>query len=281
MRVVEYQLQGSACIRAIGGDQEPIWSIADGKSKIPLYRLRTRANTMTTPFAPLTDDEHQELDHFLMDEANAPDGMTFDILDGYMHAIAIGPTTLMPQQWMPGIWGEGKEMMPPVESIEKLNRILGLIMRHFNGIIAAIEDEPRDIYPVWCTHEYRGKEYDDAEGWAYGFTEGVKLCRDAWEPLLQTPEGLDWYRPIGLLGEDDFDPEQDNLTKTPAKRAKLALQIPEAVVRMYEYWLPYRMAVYERHVAKTMQPKVGRNAPCPCGSGNKFKKCCGAAANLH
>ena len=22
-------------------------------------------------------------------------------------------------------------------------------------------------------------------------------------------------------------------------------------------------------------PKVGRNAPCPCGSGQKFKKCCG------
>ena len=21
-------------------------------------------------------------------------------------------------------------------------------------------------------------------------------------------------------------------------------------------------------------PKVGRNEPCPCGSGNKYKKCC-------
>ena len=26
------------------------------------------------------------------------------------------------------------------------------------------------------------------------------------------------------------------------------------------------------------QPKVGRNAPCPCGSGKKFKKCCGINA---
>jgi SEC-C motif-containing protein len=25
-----------------------------------------------------------------------------------------------------------------------------------------------------------------------------------------------------------------------------------------------------------MQPKVGRNDPCTCGSGRKFKKCCGA-----
>jgi SEC-C motif-containing protein len=26
------------------------------------------------------------------------------------------------------------------------------------------------------------------------------------------------------------------------------------------------------------EPKVGRNDPCPCGSGKKFKKCCGASA---
>jgi uncharacterized protein YecA (UPF0149 family) len=26
------------------------------------------------------------------------------------------------------------------------------------------------------------------------------------------------------------------------------------------------------------QPKVGRNEPCPCGSGKKYKKCHGGAA---
>jgi SWIM/SEC-C metal-binding protein len=25
---------------------------------------------------------------------------------------------------------------------------------------------------------------------------------------------------------------------------------------------------------KALTPKVGRNDPCPCGSGHKFKKCC-------
>jgi preprotein translocase subunit SecA len=27
------------------------------------------------------------------------------------------------------------------------------------------------------------------------------------------------------------------------------------------------------------QEKVGRNDPCPCGSGKKYKKCCGASVN--
>ena len=30
------------------------------------------------------------------------------------------------------------------------------------------------------------------------------------------------------------------------------------------------------HTLRRASPKVGRNDPCPCGSGKKFKKCCGA-----
>ncbi len=26
---------------------------------------------------------------------------------------------------------------------------------------------------------------------------------------------------------------------------------------------------------RTVENKIGRNAPCPCGSGKKYKKCCG------
>lgn len=35
---------------------------------------------------------------------------------------------------------------------------------------------------------------------------------------------------------------------------------------------------YHHHALKPLTreaPKVGRNDPCPCGSGIKFKKCCG------
>lgn len=35
--------------------------------------------------------------------------------------------------------------------------------------------------------------------------------------------------------------------------------------------------IASQHLQKAMArrpPKVGRNDPCPCGSGKKFKKCC-------
>ena len=43
-----------------------------------------------------------------------------------------------------------------------------------------------------------------------------------------------------------------------------------------------RKALYKEQKLSTTivntQPKVGRNDPCPCGSGKKYKKCCGRAA---
>jgi hypothetical protein len=38
-------------------------------------------------------------------------------------------------------------------------------------------------------HEYRGREYDDAEWWAMGFVDGMKLCQSDRKPLLDTPQG--------------------------------------------------------------------------------------------
>ncbi len=35
----------------------------------------------------------------------------------------------------------------------------------------------------------------------------------------------------------------------------------------YDDWTPEQPYV-------NTQPKVGRNDPCPCGSGKKYKKCC-------
>jgi uncharacterized protein YchJ len=39
-----------------------------------------------------------------------------------------------------------------------------------------------------------------------------------------------------------------------------------------------REARYRKHSSsiKVATPKVGRNDPCICGSGKRYKKCCGA-----
>jgi uncharacterized protein len=59
------------------------------------------------------------------------------------------------------------------------------------------------------------------------------------------------------------------------------MQMIDNVVDMYFHWLEIRHAQFGREPATPPKTKVGRNELCPCGSGLKFKKCCGSPAKLH
>jgi len=53
--------------------------------------------------------------------------------------------------------------------------------------------------------------------------------------------------------------------------------LPQAVTDIYRFWHIKRSAGTQRRNG----PKVGRNDPCPCGSGKKFKQCCGSPEKLN
>ena len=259
---------------AKAAEPELLKALAQGK-------IKPTAQEVQDMMAPLSDEELEELDQFLLYGVDNDEAMTLDTLDGYLHAIAIGPQIVMPSQWLPKVWGENSTMMPPMVNIDQLNHIMGLVMRHYNSIIYGFEHKPPLMAPYWDTYEYNIGEFEEADGWAYGFTEGVALKRAAWKPLFDSPLGQQWYRPIGLLGEEAFSADQDELTNTPEQREQLALQIEDSLVNIHAFWLPLREAIHERETAQRLRIKVGRNDPCPCGSGKKFKKCCGSASELH
>lgn len=233
---------------------------------------------------PLSPDEIDELDRFLVSDVTSDETMMLDALDGYLTAIVLGPTTLEFGKWFPGIWGPSQDDLPNFKSMEEARHIIDLVVRLMNGIIWDLEDNPDAFAPIFDISEYRGREFADAETWAYGFLCGINLCRKDWQPLFDDPKGVKVLRPIHLLGSDDVTPEEVALTNTLEQREELSKQIPASVAWIYRFWLPYHQAVVERMVATTLQrelPMIDLNEPCPCGSGKHYKRCCGAAAILH
>lgn len=63
-------------------------------------------------------------------------------------------------------------------------------------------------------------------------------------------------------------------------------EVTPALARLHDFWREQRMQspatrTPNEPVVRTI-PKIGRNAPCPCGSGRKYKKCCGSGSTtLH
>jgi len=237
-----------------------------------------RVNSLS---APLSEDELDELEHILLYDIEADEGMTLDMLDGYLHAIVMGPEIIMPQKWLPNVWGQEEDASPAFSDLEQFNHFISLVMRHYNSIVAAFESNPPDPMPLWSVRLTDMGEFEDAETWAYGFCEGIKLNPTAWQALFDDPKGKEVFRPIGLLGEEDYTADQDDMIRTPEQRHALSLQIPDSLRSIHAFWSPLRQAIVERQTSQRLRSKVGRNEPCPCGSGKKFKKCCGMPSELH
>jgi uncharacterized protein len=222
---------------------------------------------------PLSDKEFDELDQFLLSDRCADDGMTMDSLHGYLTAIAIGPEEIPMAEWLPRVWGSFGAEGPKFKNDKEAQRITSLIARFMNEVMITFEVAPKEYEPLYCEQDINGKPLIDAEGWAWGFWEGMDLRAEAWEPIWES-NLADIMEPVYLLGAEEIEEGEMALVDTPDKRHRLALEMEAAIPHIWKFWQPLRKSAVS--TVQREAPKVGRNDPCPCGSGKKFKKCCGA-----
>jgi uncharacterized protein len=114
------------------------------------------------------------------------------------------------------------------------------------------------------------------ELWIEGFEKAVALRPAAWKKLLDAD--VDTAAPMsGMLlladiarGEKEVEGRDRILAAAPDK-------IADWVVILNEWRLANTEPVQgiDPRVVTSPRKKVGRNEPCPCGSGKKYKKCCG------
>jgi uncharacterized protein len=221
---------------------------------------------------PLSEKEFNELDQFLLSDRSPEDAMTMDTLHGFLTAIAIGPETIMPAEWLPKIWGESGEA-PKWKNPKEADRVLELIMRFMNEVLVTFEVAPKEFEPLFCELEHGESTVMDAEAWCWGFWEGMELRPGSWDPIWSS-DLAPLMRPIYLLGADEIEEAELVEVDDPVKGHKLALEIEANLPAIHRFWVPLRKAAVQ--TLKRDEPKIGRNDDCPCGSGKKYKKCCGA-----
>jgi uncharacterized protein len=84
-----------------------------------------------------------------------------------------------------------------------------------------------------------------------------------------------------LAYEHDHDPAKRPNPLSPDKCEEVLQMMIAGLTKIYRYFEPHRRS---RASASRPAPlrregrKIGRNEPCPCGSGRKFKRCCAPTA---
>ena len=210
------------------------------------------------------ESDLEALDDFLMPDQSPDECMMLSDLDGFLTGVAIGPELIAPSEWLPVIWGGGDE--PVFSDTAQAQSILGTIMSRYNEILAQVSDGV--IEPIFM--ETPSGEVI-ASDWAEGFIQAVHIHAEAWEKLLTSEKHVHLLIPILALCCDDDGQSLLQLTEEAEDQffADAGELIPQCILEIAEFWRAARSAPQRRPTG----PKAGRNDPCPCGSGKKFKKC--------
>jgi uncharacterized protein len=202
------------------------------------------------------------------------EAMLLTELDGFLAGILVCPDLIMPGEWLPMVWGGGnKDAAPAFENTKQVEQLVGLIMERYNAVAADLQRGGGRYAPLFDID----MRNDDIlwEIWIDGFDTALQLHPEAWAKVRGS-DGATRSALAGLValvqigrGERTLPKEQiDDLT------AKAPDLIPHYIETLNAWRISQQVAGQVRAEAPNFG-KVGRNEPCPCGSGKKYKRCCG------
>jgi uncharacterized protein len=219
----------------------------------------------------LPEMEFDRLGEFLKNHKAA---LNIEEVDGFFAALIAGPELVPPSEYLPEVFGG--EMSNIFAGIDEANEIMGLLMRHWNAIANTLHRG--DVYlPVLLEDEDGVCKGND---WSHGFVHGMEMRKAGWGELIADEEHYGCLVAVmALYHEHDEDPELRPGPISPEQREEILVQMAAGIVRAYRYFRSNqpsagRAGPVEPHGAPG---KFGRNDPCPCGSGKKYKRCCGGA----
>lgn len=224
----------------------------------------------------LSNEELEQLDAYLMSEATPDETMDLEMLDGFLVGLAIGPDDTATEQWLPEVFGGNlPDNLDPA--------IRDLIIRHAESVAACFaaparekqsDDEPL-YYPLVLQDESGDDNWMDTLGqyWASGFRAAILLREDDWTDAMDEDEEMSDIVCDIMALEIGRHPERTSEVLNRKAREERVDELPWLVEGVLTCWLERKYGRVETVVNDG--PKIGRNDPCPCGSGKKYKNCCG------
>ncbi len=231
-------------------------------------------NTAVTDEIVLSDEEFEALEAVLVSDAVPADCMNLEMLDGYVAALACSPEPVPRERWMPAVWSAEADSVE-FESSTASRRAIKLVLRYYNEVLGTIAAET-DPWEPFCY----APDGDDApplgDEWVAGFEQGLELWPDEWTAGLDSQDAA---VAEGLLNNlmnhwgSEAAAEADDET-----RLGWLAESAQAARGLFALWREVGLAAPQPEssdVPKHTPAAAGRNEDCPCGSGKKFKKCCG------
>jgi SEC-C motif domain protein len=142
-----------------------------------------------------------------------------------------------------------------IDGVEKAPTALSLMRSRYSAYTLARIDYITETHDPKTRHEH---DPEQARAWAEG-SEWLGL------EVLATEGG----------GPDDAEGSVEFLARYRVEEVEQEHRERSSFVKRGGVWYFSDGRVLGPKTVRLDKPKVGRNDPCPCGSGKKYKKCCG------
>lgn len=232
---------------------------------------------------PLDILEIQRLRQYLeSDLQNLPAGsMNLSSTYGFLTAVISGPEIVLPSEWMPMVWG-----YPNFETDAQSKEAFQLMVRLYDEIAARLVgreycilfDDLMDGLPEGS--QANGALWSVASDWSKGYAQGISLEVTEWDQHFEGELDQLLSPVVEIVQNDHLGRQAANVLY--GKFPNILDRLTTVAEEIYHYWLRFRIPgsqeLVNKHPIQRLSTKVGRNEPCPCGSGLKYKKCCSALA---
>ena len=226
------------------------------------------------------------IEHFNSSRQSS-DSITYWEAVGFLFVVACSPELIPPSHWLPIVYNTQDDE----SSMKSAQTTLGAFMALYNELDRQVQSSNVGLLPG-C--ELRTKPIDNLEPgapisqWSSGFIHGYDWLQEVWteyvpdefdEEIGSQMLVLSFFANVEIAKDFVKESKVEDLTiETMATNIQ-----PLFIDTMRNFALlgySIQQALLEQDYAP-QQPirseKVGRNAPCTCGSGKKYKKCCGVA----
>ena len=198
-------------------------------------------------------------------------------LDGYLTGIVVAPSAalILPSRWLPRLWGWEE---PAFESDAQIKTVIGAVMERYDAIVAQLDHSLKRL-ETYRICDYRpmflnggdSPSHDAVRNWVWGFWKAMAVIPEVWRTLTEDERTMSLLRPFVssiILEKLEPDERPENIEEILDEDAAL---IPQTILILRKLAC-IRAASADPCRRRT---KIGRNHPCPCGSGLKYKRCCG------
>ncbi len=213
--------------------------------------------------------------------------LTYYELEGFLFGVCCASEPVEPSQWLPLVWDDE----PPAG--DELDKLFAAIFALYNHINQCVLDQnafaARTAEPVFPA--IRNFELDTpVEQWSWGFAQSqnwfIELIEMDLARLKERDKKLAEAYVIGNFTLTCFAdrPLAESLEKEAGEEKTTLEEMADKTLSAMNDAMSMRATIGRSLYLENIDAEygdddvhdVGRNDPCPCGSGKKFKKCCGA-----